>query len=48
MKHGFFCSLFDLNHDGELDSRKQFLDFLAFEECTRESETSYLWNILWI
>lgn len=33
---GFFGDLFDLNHDGELDSRERFLDFMAFDEVTSE------------
>ncbi len=44
MKHGFFGSLFDLNHDGELDREEQFLDYMAFQECTKESESSYSYD----
>ena len=37
MDKEFLGDLFDLNHDGELDSREQLLDFMAFDEATRES-----------
>lgn len=39
MDRGFFGDLFDLNHDGELDLRESMLDFMAFEEMTKESES---------
>ena len=38
MDNGFFGDLFDLNGDGELDSRESFLDYMAFEEMTQEAE----------
>ena len=37
MNKGFFGDLFDLNHDGELDSGEQLLDFMAFDKATKES-----------
>ncbi len=38
MSRGFFGDLFDFNHDGELDSGERLLDFMAFEELTRETD----------
>lgn len=38
MRRGFFGDLFDLDHNGELDSREQLLDFMAFEEMSKEEE----------
>lgn len=38
MGRGFFGDLFDLDHNGELDSREQLLDFMAFEEMSKEDE----------
>lgn len=38
MGRGFFGDLFDLDHNGELDSREQLLDFMAFEEMFKEEE----------
>lgn len=35
---GFLGDLFDVNRDGELDSREQLLDFMAFEEMTKDEE----------
>ena len=36
MRGGFFGSLFDLNHDGELDSVERAIDFMAFEEMSED------------
>lgn len=38
MDKGLFGDLFDLNHDGELDSGERLLDFMAFEEMTRDKD----------
>lgn len=38
MDRGFFGDLFDLDHNGELDSREQLLDFMAFEEMSKVDE----------
>lgn len=38
MRRGFFGDLFDLDHNGELDSRERLLDFMAFEEMSKEEE----------
>lgn len=38
MSKGFFGDLFDLNHDGELDSRERLLDYMAFDEMTQDEE----------
>ena len=38
MDGGFFGDLFDLDHNGELDSREQLLDFMVFEEMSKEEE----------
>lgn len=38
MRRGFFGDLFDLDHNGELDSREQLLNFMAFEEMSKEEE----------
>lgn len=38
MRRGFFGNLFDLDHNDELDSREQLLDFMAFEEMSKEEE----------
>ena len=32
MDKGFFGSLFDFNHDGELDAVERIYDFMAFNE----------------
>lgn len=36
MEKGFFGSLFDLNEDGELELGEQYMDYMAFEEVTKE------------
>ena len=38
MDRGFFGSLFDLNHDGELDWNERTMDFIAFNELMEEAE----------
>ena len=38
MDKGFFGGLFDFNHDGKLDPMERTMDFMAFEEMTRQSE----------
>jgi len=38
MSKGFFGNLFDLDHDGELNAMERTLDFLAFDELTRDTE----------
>lgn len=38
MSKGFFGDLFDLDHDGELNAMERTLDFLAFDELTRDTE----------
>lgn len=38
MDGGFFGSLFDLNHDGELDCAERTMDFIAFNELMEETE----------
>lgn len=40
MRGGFFGSLFDLNHDGELDSVERAIDFMAFEEMSKDEDNS--------
>ena len=39
MDGGFFGSLFDLNHDGELDCAERTMDFIAFNELMEETES---------
>ena len=39
MDKGFFGGLFDFNHDGKLDPMERTMDFMAFEEMIRQSET---------
>lgn len=46
MYKGFFGDLFDLNHDGKMDSMERTIDFMAFTEMSRadnceESESDY-------
>ena len=38
MDKGFFGGLFDFNRDGKLDSFERAMDFMAFEEMTKETE----------
>ena len=38
MERGFFCSLFDLDRDGQLDVEERALEFIAFEEMCHEDE----------
>ncbi len=40
MDKGFFGGLFDLNHDGKLDSMERTMDFMAFDEMMHESDNS--------
>ena len=40
MAGGFFGNLFDLNHDGNLDTFEQAMDFAAFMEVMSEEEES--------
>lgn len=37
---GFFGDLFDLNHDGNLDTFERTMDFVAFEEMTNNVNDS--------
>ena len=39
MDKGFFGGLFDFNRDGELDPMERAMDFMAFEEVTKESDS---------
>ena len=36
MDRGFFGELFDLDHDGELDSLEKAMDLMAFNELVNE------------
>lgn len=38
MRNGVFGSLFDMNRDGKLDSREQFLDYMLFQECCNQNK----------
>ena len=38
MDKGFFGGMFDFNRDGELDPMERAMDFMAFEEMTKETE----------
>ncbi|MBE5864617.1 MAG: hypothetical protein E7292_00195 [Lachnospiraceae bacterium] len=38
MDSGFWGDLFDLDHDGELDPMERAMDFMAFEEMTKDEE----------
>ena len=38
MDKGFFGGLFDMNHDGKLDSFERTMDFMAFNELMSESD----------
>ena len=38
MKNGFFGTLFDMNHNGELDAGEQFMDFMMFEQLMEEEK----------
>lgn len=38
MSKGFFGDLFDLNHDGVLDSVESTTDYMLFEEMINETE----------
>lgn len=38
MFEGFFGGLFDMNHDGELDTFERAMDYMAYEELTTEVE----------
>ncbi|MGN0370097.1 MAG: hypothetical protein ACI4EW_06080 [Butyrivibrio sp.] len=38
MDKGFFGSLFDFDHDGELDTFERAVDFMAFNEMMNGSE----------
>lgn len=40
MDKGFFGGLFDFNRDGELDPMERAMDFMAFEEMTKETEST--------
>ena len=40
MDKGFFGGLFDMNHDGKLDSFERAMDFMAFEEMVNGSNDS--------
>ena len=38
MNNGFFGKLFDLDGDGKLSIPEQYLDFMAFQELTKEDK----------
>lgn len=38
MDKGFFGSLFDFNHDGELDAREKAYDFMVYNELVVDDE----------
>ncbi len=38
MAGGFFGKMFDFNRDGKLDSLERAMDFMAFNEMTREED----------
>ena len=38
MKGGIFGNMFDLNRDGKLDAMERAMDFMLFEELTREED----------
>lgn len=40
MFDGFFGNLFDMNHDGELDTFERTMDYIAYEELTTEVENN--------
>ena len=40
MDKGFFGGLFDFNRDGKLDPMERAMDFMAFEEMTKETEST--------
>ena len=40
MDKGFFGGLFDMNHDGQLDSFERAMDFMAFDEIVNGSDDS--------
>ncbi len=41
MTGGFFGNMFDFDGDGKLDPMERAMDFLAFDEMTREDESNY-------
>ena len=41
MTGGFFGKLFDFDGDGKLNYAEQAMDFLAFDEMTREDKANY-------
>ncbi len=38
MKGGIFGNMFDLNRDGKLDAMEQAMDFMLFDELTRQEQ----------
>ena len=42
MDKGFFGDLFDINHDGKLDSLERTMDFMVFSELMDEEERNEL------
>lgn len=41
MTGGFFGKIFDFDGDGELNSMERAMDFMAFNEMTKEEDDSY-------
>ena len=39
--NGFFGKMFDLNRDGKLDPMERAMDFMAFNELTKEEDKIY-------
>ena len=42
MDKGFFGDLFDLDHNGELDSLEKAMDLMAFNELVNELSSMYV------
>lgn len=38
MAGGIFGNMFDLNRDGKLDAMERAMDFMLFEELTKQEE----------